>query len=252
MIKKIIRGAITDLYWRVTDAAESRLRKRAKRENFLPTLYKELSRPWIQALNIKSIVDIGANVGDWTKTSSIVFPEAKIYAFEPIAELCAQLNERMKDCAQRVQTFNVALAEKEGVADFYLNDFVSSSSLLKMHENHKHHFSFTAHDKKIQVPVKTLDSFFSEGEPEESILVKVDVQGAESSVLRGGRILFSKAKIAIMEVSFEELYEKGVLFDELNAEMKRLNFSYHGQLAQLHSPVNGRPVQADCIFVKNA
>jgi hypothetical protein len=48
------------------------------------------------------------------------------------------------------------------------------------------------------------------------------------------------------------LYEGQVLFDGIDELMRGLGFLYHGSLAQLSSPEDGRVLQCDAIFVRSA
>jgi hypothetical protein len=64
-----------------------------RRPYFLPQMYSALSQPWLTALNIATVLDIGAHVGGFSYTARPLFPQAQIYAFEPLPDCYAQLQE---------------------------------------------------------------------------------------------------------------------------------------------------------------
>src|SRR5438874_1345450 len=68
---------------------------------------------WIQDMNIKTIIDVGAHEGEFALEMSQIFPEARIYSFEPLAEPFKKLNQKLKNVA-RFQSFNLALGDYEG------------------------------------------------------------------------------------------------------------------------------------------
>jgi hypothetical protein len=74
------------------------------------------------------------------------------------------------------------------------------------------------------------------------------VQGYEAKVIAGGEDVVACAKIIIVEVSFQRLYEGGPLFDDIYRILKDRGFNYAGNFEQLYSPKNGRVLQADAIF----
>lgn len=82
------------------------------------------------------------------------------------------------------------------------------------------------------------------------MLVKIDVQGYEDRVIRGGQRVISRAKVLIVETSFQTLYDGQPLFEDIYDTLLKMGFRYIGALWQLRSPLNGSILQADSIFVK--
>ena len=70
-----------------------------------------------------------------------------------------------------------------------------------------------------------MDKFF-EGY-QEILLLKLDVQGAELSVLRTGRKTLEKTKLVLTEVSVVELYHGACLYYDLDQFLRDNNFSIH-------------------------
>lgn len=206
---------------------------------------------WLQNFNFKTIIDIGANKGQFASRFRLLFPSAQIYSFEPIPSDFNILCTRFKN-DRNFKGFNIGLGEVAGAFDFFQNDFSDSSSLLKMKSFHKENFPKTQNESLIKIQVETLDHLSSkELELNSQILVKIDVQGYEKMVILGGIETIKKASVLIVEVSFKELYENQVYFDSIYSLLKDLGFSYMGNYDQLISPIDGSILQADGIFIRN-
>ena len=100
------------------------------------------------------------------------------------------------------------------------------------------------------VQVKKLDKIAHELDIKDEMLIKIDVQGYEDRVIKGGQNVISKARILIIETSFRLLYGGQVMFEDIYALITGMGFSYKGALGQLKSPIDGSILQADSIFIK--
>lgn len=121
-------------------------------------------------------VDIGANVGSYTVLAGAV-SNAHCIAIEPVPETYRWLlgNVEINGIADRVTTLNIALGSEPGVLQFTAHlDAV----------NHVASHTEMSDPRCINVPVRTLDEVVGERRP---YLVKMDVEGFESEVLKGGR-----------------------------------------------------------------
>jgi len=130
------------------------------------------------------------------------------------------------------------------------NHFTPSSSILPMARKHRQEFPFTTNSEAVSVEVRRLDDVASRLSLEDNVLIRIDVQGFEDRVIRGGEHTISKAMMVIIEVSFVQLYEGQPLFANLYDSLRRLGFCYRGSMGQLLSPTNGEPLQADAIFIR--
>ncbi|MBK7097518.1 MAG: FkbM family methyltransferase [Sphingobacteriales bacterium] len=205
---------------------------------------------WLRNYGFNSIIDIGANEGQFSTKMRILFPEAAIYAFEPIKSVFNQLVENFSN-DKNFAAFDVALGEQKGTIDFFENESSASSSVLEMEKNHTDHFDFTKNVSAISVNVEKLDDVFANQKINEPLLIKLDVQGYEKIVINGGMNTIRKAEMIIIELSFTELYKNQVLFDEMYFLLKSLGFKYMGNIEQLHSPIDNSILQADGIFIKS-
>jgi FkbM family methyltransferase len=209
--------------------------------------YAQLDKPWIHELGIDTVIDIGANFGRTVITFRQLFSDAVIYAFEPLPDCYKKLLEKTRKISN-LQYFNVALGSETSELSMNQSSYLPSSSLLQMENSHSEAFPFTAGSEEIKVKVLPLDSMNLE--IGKSLLIKVDVQGYEDRVIDGGLDVFSKAKIVILEVSYQSLYKDQVLFDGVYERMSKLGFDFAGTLGNLIDPRTGVFLEADAIFVK--
>ena len=204
---------------------------------------------WLAEYNIRTVIDVGANVGQFADEIRSELPGAFIYSFEPLKDCFEKLREReAKD--RKFKAFNCALGEKEVPTNINRSSYSLSSSLLAMTESHKTLFPHTQESVLEIIKVKRLDNVFRELKPEKEILIKIDTQGYEDKVITGGINAFSAARVAIIESSFIELYENQPLFDDIYEKMKPLGFAYRGALHQKINPKNGEVIFEDAIFVR--
>jgi FkbM family methyltransferase len=229
----------------VEDPAQLRMR----RPYFIPGLYGALSQPWLRAWQFATVLDIGANVGDFAFTIRPLLPDAQIYSFEPLPDCYQQMLEHLKGIT-KFNAFNVALGEQSGELEFQRSSHSPSSSFLRMAEAHKTAFPASAGNQAVKVRVERLDDFAAQLTVIEPLLVKIDVQGYEGHVLRGGQQTLRRAAAMIVETSFEPLYEGQPLFPDVYRTLTEWGFTYLGRLDQFCDPHDSRPLQQDSLFVK--
>lgn len=211
-------------------------------------IFPKLDQPWLHTLNIGTILDIGANTGQFASTINVIFPNAKIYAFEPLPDCFEQLQMHMAGC-KNFTAFNIGLGDQSGSLKFEKHDSSLSSSFLKMTDIHKTAFPHTQNSQSIEVKIEKLDNVAKNLSIIDPLLIKIDVQGYEDKVLRGGEQTIKRARLVISETSFESLYEGQPLFDDIYRTFINLGFSYAGSFEQLFNPLDGRILQADSIFI---
>lgn len=212
--------------------------------------YELLKQPWVKDLNISTVLDIGANSGQFALSFNAVNPKAMIYSFEPIPQCFQQLKKNIANI-EGMAAFNVGLGDFIGELDFEVNTHSMSSSFLKMTETHKSAFPETLSSTVTKLRVEKLDSFIEKIEVVKPLLIKLDVQGFEEQVIKGGEIMISLASIIIIETSFKVLYEKQPLFDEIYFLLKKHGFIYAGSFDQLKDPLTGATLQEDSIFIRS-
>ncbi len=204
---------------------------------------------WIRERNISAVLDIGANTGQFAEIFHKILPGAQIYSFEPVKKCYEELLKRSS--ALNVTAFNYALGEADGETEIFVSEHSPSSSILPMTNLHKELYSHTSRSTKETITIKTLDGIAPglnlAGRP---YLVKIDVQGFEDRVIKGGINTIRNAEILLVEMSYEILYDRQLLFDDLYRIIVPLGFEFAGNMVQTFNSGNGHIVYSDSIFLK--
>ena len=113
----------------------------------------------------------------------------------------------------------------------------------------------TAIDSRIGAPVatetittRTLDDA-AEALQGNVGLLKIDVQGAELEVLKGGEKTLARTEFVWIEVSFKPLYQGSALFDDIQAHMQKKGFILFNLMPASRGK-DGELLQADCLYKK--
>jgi FkbM family methyltransferase len=217
----------------------------------LTETYEKLDTHWFKSLNIDTVLDIGANTGQFTKMIVALLADAKIYSFEPLPDCFEQL-QKFSHGNSNITVFNLGIGDRSGNLSFERNASSASSSFLKMTNIHKEAFPFTKENITVEVEIAKLDDIRENLEIGNSLLIKIDVQGYEDKVLHGGEMTIKEARMVIVETSFVTLYESQPFFSDIYSIFQMWGFSYVGMLDQLVDPNTGEILQGDAIFVKQS
>lgn len=202
-------------------------------------------------LGIQTVLDVGANTGQFARRIRSQLPGAVIHCFEPLPKTL-QLLRKASRKDQRIYFHAIALGDSEGEAEMFENAFTPSSSLLAMTQAHVRAFPFSGASRTVRVPVARLDTWAGSHELREPLLIKLDVQGYEDRVLRGGVRTMARACALIVEMSFQELYRDQLLFDGMYTLLRNLGFQCVGFENVLLDPSSGATLQVDAIFLRRS
>lgn len=212
-----------------------------------PGILPTLDVPWLRAVQPQTILDVGANTGQFSFAARKVFPKASIYAFEPLPGCLQTLQERM-DGDAGFRAFPFALGSEDGEVTIHESASSPSSSILTMTNQHVEAFPWTAGGRDVVVGLRRLDSLLPELDLVSPVLLKVDVQGYSLEVLNGARETLRACDLVIVETSVATLYEGESSFDEVYRLMHDAGFRFAGVLDQLEHPGSGAVLQVDAVF----
>lgn len=198
-------------------------------------------------VGIATILDVGANEGQFARIMRGVCPAARIYSFEPLPDVYALLTAAFA-ADPAVVPVNLALSDHAGTTRMHRSEFSPSSSLLTMGETHRDEWPQSARHTEVPVQLARLDDWAAGAELTEPLLVKLDVQGHELAVIAGGESTIRRARFVVAEVSFVELYEGQPLFEDVHARLSGLGFRYCGNLEQHYSRKFEQFLFADALF----
>ena len=206
--------------------------------------------PWIQEINPQIIIDIGANTGQTATEMRKIFPKASIYSFEPIPTCFEKLNQSMKG-DKKFHSYCVGLGDKTSTAEFNVNDFNPSSSLLETSDIGKKIYPHISKTTTNTIQIKKLDDYKILNNQSKPSLIKIDVQGFEDKVIKGGLKTIANATIVIIETSFQKIYKDQPLFGDIYEAMIKIGFEFKGfSETYIHSQ-NGQTLFTDSIFISS-
>jgi FkbM family methyltransferase len=203
---------------------------------------------WLETLDIGTLVDVGANTGQFARHFRGLRPDCLIYSFEPLRECFEELEATMR--GPGFKAFNVALGESEGETTILRSGFSPSSSLLAMEAAHRDLYPFSAAITPETVALRRLDSYLDDIAIRDGLLVKIDVQGAEAQVLKGGRQLISRAAAVVAEVGYLPLYREQATIQQIAELLDGCGLAFMGIVDQIVRSPDSLPVYGDALFVR--
>jgi len=195
----------------------------------------------------RTVLDVGANIGQFAIAAAKFFPHATIHAFEPLPSAAAALRRHAAGLP-RVEVHQVALGDREGRAAFRVSANSVSSSLLRATRAHSDAFPDAAAVQEIEVQISTLDRELQNIPLEAPVLLKIDIQGAEAQALRGAASALERIEHVLIEASLVPLYEGESTLRELSALLENRGFRFETAVGFLESPRTGELLQIDALF----
>jgi FkbM family methyltransferase len=200
----------------------------------------------LRALPIRTLLDVGANNGQFSLVASVSRPNLVIHAFEPLAE-SADKFERLFASSPDVVLHRVAAGDVDGEADIHISNRPDSSSLLPISALQSCSFVGTEEVSVRTIPVRKLDSILSGTDLPMPLMVKLDVQGYELAALKGMSRLLDRATYIYAELSFVPLYEGQPLASEVISWLSEHGFEF-SDVQTIGRLPSGVGAQADVLF----
>jgi len=169
------------------------------------------------------VYDIGANTGELASFFAKFPCVSKIYCFEPVPQVFSQLVQNTQNVG-KIRCLPIALGMQSGLQKMHTFDFSPYSSLLPMGSIHKEEFLFADHSWELEVQTDTLEGAVQKYELSPPDFIKIDVQGFEDRVVRGGENILKKAAFCLIELSLIRLYRESALITDINPLMRNLGF----------------------------
>jgi FkbM family methyltransferase len=199
---------------------------------------------------LPTVVDVGANVGQYSAGLRASGYRGRIISFEPLADAFARLSRR---CAYDPgwTASRTALGGEPGELELNISANSDSSSLLPITSAHTWAAPGSRYLGVEKVPVTTLADVLPlyDIDPARTWL-KIDTQGYEARVLDGAGDRLGEFAAVQLELSFVPLYAGQALFDELVERLTMAGFALFGLEAGFSDPRTGRTLQCDGVFVR--
>jgi FkbM family methyltransferase len=172
------------------------------------------------------IFDVGANVGQSVESFLEIFEAPIITSFEPSSACIRELESKFADCSG-VTVRQCALGPEIGACELEVYEFSVLNSVLPMDRSRANRFNDRKPIGKETVPVLTLDRVAQEYKTSHIDVLKIDTQGYDLQVLRGGESLWSERRVSVVqiELNFLPMYEGQAAADEVTSFLVTRGFS---------------------------
>ena len=145
---------------------------------------------YLPKLNIESVFDVGANIGQSAIRFKRAFPGATVYCFEPasttFAKLCATCGDH-----PHIRCFQLAFSSKAGTCKMIVSGNSPAYRLGSSEDEGDH---------TEDVPLATVDGFCAEQCISRINLLKIDTEGHDLEVLKGASELLRTHRIDLVQV----------------------------------------------------
>jgi FkbM family methyltransferase len=199
-----------------------------------------LSRP------LNTVIDIGANRGQFSLAVRAAAPLCTIVAFEPLNEAADTFRLIFK-YDTRTRLVQAAVGEISTSRLMHVSARDDSSSLLDISPLQEKLFPGTKEVSTVTVKVGPLAEFVETKEIRAPSMLKLDVQGSELSALVGSESIISLFDYVYCECSFVELYSGQALAPEIIRWLHDRRFLLRGVFNTAFDRA-GQAVQADLLF----
>jgi len=206
----------------------------------------------LRSQHFDTILDVGANTGQFARLATHWFPKAHLICFEPLPGPFLELQQWAESVNAQIDVHNLAIGAESGTVMMHQHSSSSpSSSLLASTDDQLERYPETREQCETPVELTTLDAAIKNnyGNLSGRTLVKMDVQGYEELVIAGATSVLSKAEACILEVIQDPMYEQQATFDSVYRKLTELGLRYAGNLDQQYAE-DGRVVWLDAVFIR--
>lgn len=203
---------------------------------------------WASLANLESngfspatIIDGGAFIGEWSRRVRQIFPGAALLMLEANPEkreVLASVAATLGNASLRMSLLG---PEARSDVPFKIVEGGPGSSVL----DERTSFPRTT----VPMTMTTLDSVVGAAGVRGPFLLKLDVQGYEVEVLKGGARTLAQAEAVLLEVSLLQYNEGAPLFAEVVEYMKGAGFVAYDICGQVRRETDGALFQVDILFV---
>jgi FkbM family methyltransferase len=210
-------------------------------------------RHFVRALRdhgVQSVLDLGANTGQFALALRRGGFDGRIVSVEPLAAPYAALVRRAALDPEWVAVRS-AVGSETGVLRVHVAANSVSSSVLPMLDRHAEAAPNSRYVDTEEVVATTVDELVAEYRLDPSrTLLKIDVQGYELPVLHGARDTMKQIAAVRAELSLVPLYAGQALLPDLLAELEGHGLELWNLERGFVDPVSGRLLQVDGVFFR--
>lgn len=190
----------------------------------------------------QTILDVGAYHGDWSREVFNLWPQSQFYALEA-----------NQDCASFLATlpfltgYSIALLGdkvRNNVA-YYTTPFpITTGNSIYPEQT-----QFFSNPQVRRLPMTTLDLLLANLHLPNIDFIKIDTQGSELDIIKGGTKTLAQAHFVLLETSVLQYNLGAPSTEAVIAKMSTLGFQIF-DITEIHYLPTGETAQIDILFVK--
>lgn len=192
-----------------------------------------------------TVIDVGANAGQFTRAALGAWPHASVVAFEPLPEAASALAATIGTVG-KVELHRCALGATDGTTTFFPHRHSLSSSVLRVASG-AGDLPWAEELPGRSVDLRRLDTVLAGRTLARPALLKLDVQGFELEVVNGAAETLGQVDAILVETAFVPGYEGQPTFAAVDRVLWELGWSLARPL-DVRRERDGRIVEADCLY----
>ncbi|GAB5520438.1 MAG: FkbM family methyltransferase [Rhodothermales bacterium] len=174
---------------------------------------------------IDTILDVGANIGQYGQEMRALGFEGRLISFEPIPSVYETL-KASAEADPRWETHPYALGTIAKTTTINISGTTPSSSLLDMLPTHTDALQASAYVGTADIEVQRLDALYPTlCQPSDRVMLKIDTQGYTMHVLEGATGVLDQITGLEIELSLQPLYAGEPLIEEVIAYLRERGFT---------------------------
>jgi FkbM family methyltransferase len=183
----------------------------------MPQAHKNILKKISETFTPNVIYDIGASTLHWTKAAKNIWPNSEFCAFDAIEEA-----EKLYKSENIKYNIGVISDQDNKIVKFYENKENPAGNSYYKEIGHPNSVNVYPENSYIERKSMTLETVVKRNNFLLPDLVKIDVQGAELDILKGGQTIINKAKYLIIELQNVE-YNRGAPLENVTIEYLQSN-----------------------------
>jgi len=193
-------------------------------------------------INPTAILDIGAHSGQFHSWAKRVWSDAGVFMIEA--------NPLHKSTLDRLAMMSgddyliTALGDEEREVTFYTRSDKPHTEGNSYYKEHNY-WDIPQLVQESKVKLKKLDDIFEDDAVFE--LIKIDTQGSELDILKGGVKLISKSSVIVLEIAYTEYNEGAPTAKDIIDYMNSIGFEKKMSIGEHYE--DGDVIQKDFVFL---
>ncbi len=206
----------------------------------------------LQHHRIDTVLDVGANVGQYGQRLRDWGYHGRIVSFEPLSDAHAQLSERAVNDPHWSVAPPMAIGAGDGEVEIQVSAEADMSSILPQNTTLQEISPSSAIEKTETVAIRRLDSIVSDfiGD-DDRLFLKIDTQGFEPQILDGAEALIARLVGIQLEMSLVPLYEGAVDYRSMIERLAATGFEPHLILPGYFERKLARQLEIDGVFIQS-